>query len=64
MGTYSRYIVIQLDESSDLHDFEFDDYEEALAFVESDNNKAYIVRVEDICDAGIVATKIVAESHT
>lgn len=59
----SKYVVVKMI-SNDLCAKKFDSYEEALEFVESDDEKAYLVRIEDFCADAYCPITITLEPHT
>ena len=64
MTTDSKYVVVELS-GDDLYAQLYEYYEEALAYVEESDNKAYIIRIEDFCaDAHPPAIRITLEPHT
>jgi len=61
--TDNKYVVVYMT-GNDLHAEQFEDYEEALKFVEESDDKAYIIRFEDFCADQSPPVKITLESHT
>lgn len=45
----NKYFVVRMDESSDLYCETYDDYDEATAAIKADENKAILIRCENIC---------------
>lgn len=61
---YDKFVVAYVTENMDLYTEQYDTHEEALAFVESNNDKAIIIRIEHLNELGAKATTIVVEDHT
>ena len=61
--TIDRYFVVRL-EDNDLYYRKYDYYEDALDDVKSDENKAIIIRCENICMDGNPGPKFDIEDHT
>ena len=61
--TDSKYVVVKY-VPDDLYAETFETYEEALAEVERDDDKAYIIRIEDFCADQYPPIKITLEPHT
>lgn len=59
----SQYVVVYLSGGNDLYAQKFADYDEALAFVEESEEKAYIIRIEGYCADGDEPT-VTLEPHT
>jgi hypothetical protein len=58
------YVVAYVTENTDLYHETFYTYDEAKAFVDDREDKCLIVKIENVCDAGIVPASITVEDHT
>ena len=61
----NKYVVIYMS-GNDLYGEQFEDYDEALKYVEEDiaDEKAYIVRFEGFCAEAYPPVTITLEPHT
>ena len=62
--TASQYVVVYISGGNDLYADKFDSYDEALAFVEEAEEKAYIIRIENYCTLAMDPIRVTLEPHT
>lgn len=61
--TDNKYVVVYMS-GNDLNADQFEDYDDALNFVNDMEDKAYIIRFEDFCADQSPPVKITLEPHT
>lgn len=61
----NKYVAVVLDyDNVDLDVKMFDDYDDALKFINSSDFKAVIIKIENMCDQALIGPSVNIDWHT